>query len=101
MTRHEELYQFMKKNYEEREIVQCIIGKCKGLYGELDGKDISYTINMAFGKGINDLNYYDPEADTLYIWGRGGGLVYKQGQWAMKEDGTIPVMPDSLSYSIY
>lgn len=95
MTKHEELYKFMKEHYVESERVACIPGPFIR-NDELQNGSDEIGISFSDKGNISQYSYYDEKNDTLCVWGRNLGLVYKQGVWATKKDGTIPMMSQEI-----
>lgn len=107
MDKHKQLYDFMVENYKEKEYVTGFLGEGLDSTGTphnfKDNADSWFQISLAdFPERWDSYSNYDQEHDTLIIWGRGIGIVYKEGQWAMKADGTIPIMSsESTIYPIF
>lgn len=96
MTKSEELIVEARRRYKDEDEVNVIPGGFVGISKIWEEKsDWHFRISPM----DNDSYYYDDKNDTLCIWGRGIGLIYKQGVWATKKGEPAPVM--ELIYSIY
>ena len=81
MTTKQELIEEANKRYKTKEKIACLEGKYKAYNGMRTSSDSHYRFN---GNHEEDF-YYDEKEDTLCNWGRGIGLIYRKGQWALKE----------------
>jgi len=95
----DKLLKILRKRYVEEEKITCLEGEFMAYDG--NNRVGSPKVNMSLpSSNIQDEGFhYDEKADTLCVWGRGIGLVYKQGYWAAKkgEDGPqyIPIIFNS------
>ena len=100
----DKLLEILRERYSESERVTCIEGEYTGLDGRHDKRsDEHFTICIPRSNVQNRGFYYDEKEDTLCVWGRGIGLVYKQGYWAAKtgESGPQYIPIEILSPEIY
>lgn len=93
----DELLKILRERYYECEKVTCLPGSFKD-YKNCIRKQSDTTFRMAIPSSDKSFKY-DEENDTLCVWGRGIGLIYKQGLWAAKEGELGPVYIPVQIYS--
>lgn len=84
MDKRDELIAEANKRWKEGDIIQTIKGEFISYNGERFKSDSHYS----FSSG-NTYFHYDLEGDTLSNWGRGMGLIYRNGLWAGEETYSI------------
>lgn len=97
------LLKILRKRYKEEEKVTCLEGEFMNYAKERDQSDLHFRICIPPNNTHDSYFHYDEKDDTLCIWGRGIGLVYKQGYWAAKEGESGPqyIPIEILSPEIY
>lgn len=78
------LLKILRERYIEEEKVNCLEGGFASFDKGRDRSDPHFKMCIPSNNENGSLFQYDEKEDTLCVWGRGMGLVYKQGYWAAK-----------------
>lgn len=97
------LLKILRERYKEEEKVTCLEGEFMNYAKKRVQSDPHFRICISPNNTHDSYFYYDEKDDTLCVWGRGIGLVYKQGYWAAKEGESGPqyIPIEILSPEIY
>lgn len=103
MSKLLELVEIANTLYRDDESLICLDGSYIGHSSHLNTSSNSrYKFCSIENTKPEAYFYYDEKEDTLANWGRGIGLIYRKGEWAKREDGTIPIIKqEELNYEIY
>ena len=99
----DKLLEILRERYSESERVTCIEGEFASFDKGRDRSGPDFKMCIPSNNENGNLFHYDEKEDTLCVWGRGIGLVYKQGYWAAKtgESGPQYIPIEILSPEIY